>query len=59
MLHKSLQQVLQSWIGALGVDELDIFCDVVYCEIFQGRDVDFGGIHGEFELEDVCNRMDT
>ena len=31
---------------ARAVDEVDVLGDVVDCEVFEGGDVDFGGVHG-------------
>ena len=45
MLDEAFKDIFQAGVGALGVDELDVVCDVVDCEVLEGRNVDLGGIH--------------
>jgi hypothetical protein len=40
MLHDTLQDILQSWVGTLTVNELDIVGDVIDGEVFQRRNID-------------------
>jgi hypothetical protein len=45
MLDNSLEDILQSWVRALRVDELDIVCDVVNSKVLERRYVHFRRIH--------------
>ena len=45
VLDEAFEDVFQAGVGALRIDELDVVCYVVDCEVLEGRDVDLGGIH--------------
>ena len=45
MSDETFEDVFHAGVWVVGVDEIDIFRDVICVEILQWRDLDLGGIH--------------
>lgn len=62
VLCKSFEDIFQSRVWTLTVDQLDIIGDVVYVEVFEHRHIDLGRVgrrHGEWLAVTRATRYET